>query len=1009
MKRRKLVLSALLAVFWSVPLSAQQATGTIRGRVTDSASQVPLVQATVNAGSHAAITQADGRYEMRGVPAGSYTVRVRLLGYSPVTKPVTVEAGQTVTADLAMTAEAVNLSEIVVVGYGQQKLGDLPSAVDQINSEDFNPGTIVQPAALIQDKVAGVQVINDDNAPGGGISIRIRGSTSANASNDPLYVVDGMPVSTGAGGGLSAGRDPLNFLNPNDIASITVLKDASAAAIYGTNSANGVVLITTKSGSSSGRVGSSLDYTTTASASSVVRTPSVLSATQFRAAVAHDDSLILAGNPTYTPRAGMLGSANTDWFNTLDRTGYGTEQNLAYTNSAEARYYRLSFGYLKSDGIIRNSSTERLSLGLNYDQRLLDDRLDVKLNLKGARTNDVFQSGGALGDAVGMAPTQPIYNSTAQTGYWNWVTTGASASNPLEELNLSTDDGTTWRSIGNLEADYQLPWIQGLRANMNVGYDVTQANRETFLPNDLGLQLRQGHGYLSMSNDNQVNSVFEAYLNYSNPLDFMPGNVDLTGGYSYGQSHSVYPFFQESGLSSNLLGIYGVPTATTVQNSENVVDSKLISFFGRLNYNLNDRYLLSVSLRRDGSSRFGPGNQWGTFPAVSAAWRLSQESFFKSIPSLSDLKLRASWAKTGNQAFADYQQYPTITYSNAQAQYEFGNTLVTTIRPAAVDPNIKWEETSSYDVGLDYGFLGQRISGSIDWYTKKTSDLIFTVPVAAFTNFSNYLTTNIGASRNNGLELSLDAEILRARGNGLGWTADFTASHNTNTLLSINPSRSVPLIQVGGVSGGVGTTIQVLEPGVAMNSFYVCQQYFDPTTHKPVEGQFLSLPDSMGKQSVVSGCDSRGLRAYHNPEPTWIFGHTSSFRYGSFDFGFTVRAYVGNYVYNNVASSNGAYQNVSNGGSPSNMSTSVLRTGFVVPQFLSDYYVENGSFLRMDNITLGYTFHVQGQAWRAFVTVQNAFTITGYSGVDPTAGLNGIDNNIYPASRTVTGGLSVRL
>ncbi|OYV62911.1 MAG: hypothetical protein B7Z72_14655, partial [Gemmatimonadetes bacterium 21-71-4] len=337
-----------------------------------------------------------------------------------------------------------------------------------------------------------------------------------------------------------------------------------------------------------------------------------------------------------------------------------------------------------------------------------------------------------------------------------------------------------------------------------------------------------------------------------------------------------------------LLGDNGIPIATTVQNSKYVVDSKLISFFGRLNYNVADRYLLALSVRHDGSSRFGPTNAWGTFPSVSLGWRISQEPFLRGFTALSDLKLRASWAKTGNQAFADYQQYAAYQYSNQQAQYCFGSQCFTTIRPSAVDPNIKWEATSAYDLGLDYGFLNQRFSGSIDWYRKNTSDLIFTVPVAAGSNFSNYLTTNVGSMRNQGIELSLSARILDAREASLGWMADFTVSHNTNELVSINPSRSVAQIPTGNISGGVGTTAQILEPGVPINSFYVCPQYYQ--SGKPVEGKFYNLAGD----SVLTSCTAANQRAYHDPAPKWILGHTSNFTFHNFDLSFTLRAYLGN-------------------------------------------------------------------------------------------------------------------
>lgn len=990
MKRLGFILGALLAVLWTAPVRAQEGSGAIRGRVTVEGTQQPLAGVVVTFGPHIVQTRGDGTYLIAAVAAGTDTLRARLIGYVPVARSVTVAAGQTVVVDLTMSSAAVSLSELVVTGYGSQRAGSVTGAVTQVSAAEFNPGRIVSPEELIQGKVAGVQIV-DNNEPGGGISIRIRGATSINASSDPLYVIDGMPV--GAGGGISAGRDALNFLNPNDIESFTVLKDASAAAIYGANAANGVVIITTKSGG--GRQGTQIEYSTSASASSVTRLPAVLNAAQFAAAVAQ-----------YAPaRVSTLGNANTNWLDLVSRTGYGEEQNVSLTNTGADRSYRMSLGYLNQDGIIKGTTTERLSLGLNYDQHLLNDHLDIKTNLKGSRANDQFTPFGALGQATSMAPTQPVSDPTNTqgfgTGFWDWRTTGATAFNPVATLNLATDHGTTWRSVGNVQADYRMPFLEALRANLSLGYDVTQDDRQQFAPSNLAAETQQNHGELNLSNSSQVNSVLEAYLNYAAPLHAVPGNIDVTGGYSYSRSHSEFPFLRETGLSTNLLGDAGIPSAATVTNTKNIIDSKLISFFGRLTYNLNDRYLAALSVRRDGSSRFGPSNAWGTFPSVAVAWRISQEPFVRSFTALSDLKLRASWAKTGNQSFADYQQYATYTYGTSQAQYQLGNQIITTIRPGAVDPNIKWEATESYNAGLDFGFHNQRFSGAIDWYTKNTSDLIFTVPVAAGTNFSNFLTTNIGSMKNTGVELMLNARVLEGRNRGLSYAATFTAGHNTNELVSINPSAgAAQQIPTGFISGGVGTRAQILEPGQPIYSFFVCQQAY--ANGKPLEGKFVSLGDS-----VVTGCDARGLRAYHSPAPTWILGHTSNLAYRKFDLSFTLRAYLGNYVYNNVASL-GAYQTITGGGSPGNVSTSVLKTGFVVPQYLSDYFVEDASFLRMDNISLGYTFQYHGQPLRLYATVQNVFTMTGYTGVDPTAGLNGLDNNIYPRSRTITSGLSLR-
>jgi TonB-dependent starch-binding outer membrane protein SusC len=1001
MLRRQLV-PALIGgfCFWSVQLGAQEPNGTVRGRVIDDATQQPLSGVTVTVGNRGALTQADGRYVLTAVPVGTDTLRTRMIGYARAAQPVTVAGGDTVVVDLALTAQAVGLSAVVVTGYGVQRAGDITGAVTAVTDSQFNTGRIVTPQMLIQSKVPGVQVV-DNNDPGGGLSIRIRGATSVSASSEPLYVVDGLPLGTGAGGGLSAGRDALNFLSPDDIDNITVLRDASAAAIYGTNAANGVVLITTKSGK--GRHGSGFEYSTSASASSVTRLPEMLSAAQFAAAVAR-----------YAPaRVDSLLGANTDWFSLIDRTAYGQNHDLAFTNGTSDMSYRLSLGYLKQDGIIRESSIDRLSLGINYQQRFLSDRLNLRSSVRGSRAVDRFTPGDVLGNAAGMAPTQPVMDPTSATGYWDWRTTNASATNPVASLNLVRDHGTTWRTVGNAQAEYRMPFLEGLAANLNLGYDVTRGDRVTFNPSNLAAQVRQGKGSYYLANISQVNSVLEAYLHFAPVRSYGPGTIDLVGGYSYAQSHGDSLVLLATNLFTNLLGDNGIPAAVNVRNTRSIADYKLISFFGRLNYNIGDRYLAAFSVRRDGSSRFGPGNQWATFPSVALAWRLSQESFLRPF-GLSDLKLRASWAKTGNQAFGDYLWLPTYTYGDPLTRVQLGNEFVTTIRPSAVDTAIHWEETNAYNIGVDFGFDNQRFSGAIDWYTKNTVDLIFRVPVAAGTNLGPFVTTNIGSMRNRGIEVNLNARLREGRDRALGWTASFTASHNTNELLTIDPRRGVSSFLTGLISGAVGNRVQVLRPGVPVNSFFVYEHRRD-ANGKPI---YAATDTAMYVDQNGDGrINDADRRPFHDPAPKWIFGHSSYFTYGAFDAGFTLRAYLGNWVYNNVASANGAYQNLTGSGMPSNLHASVLETGFVVPQFYSDYFVEDASFLRMDNITLGYSFTSRGRPFRLYGTIQNAFTITGYSGVDPTANVtpspgvpavNGMDNNIYPRARTITTGLSVR-
>jgi iron complex outermembrane receptor protein len=911
-----------------------------------------------------------------------------MIGYSPASVAVTVEAGQTLDVDLTLAAQAVALSEMVVVGYGEQVAGNITGAVTQVTSEDFNTGRIVTPTELIQNKVAGVQVV-ENNEPGGNTTIRIRGATSVNASSDPLIVIDGMPVGgSGSGGGISGGRDPLNFVNADDIESITVLRDASAAAIYGANAANGVVLITTKSGR--GRTAPVVEYSGSVSASTVTRLPSMLNAAQFRAAVTQ-----------YAPGSvSQLGTANTNWFDQVDRTAYGQEQNVAISGSGGSSDYRLSLNYLDQNGIIDFTRTRRVSLGLNYNQRLFHDRLSLKTNLRGSRQADRFTPSGVVSNAAQMGPTQPILDPNTPTGFFDWSGGIQSADNPVAILNLASDQSTTYRSVGNVQGAYNLPLIEGLKGNLSLGYDVSKAERTQFTSGELHGEIRNTrYGSFYRTNPTQLNTVLEPYLDYAIPRKVGPGVLDLTAGYSYSQSHSEYPSIQADSLSTNLLGQNGIPAAKTTVARLTVEDSKLISFFGRVNYNINDRYLVAATVRRDGSSRFGSDNAWGTFPSVAAAWRLSEEPFLKGTTWISDLKLRASWARTGNQSFGNYLQRETFTVGDAQSQYWLGDGFVTTIRPSGVDPNIKWEATRSFDIGLDYGFKGQRFTGAIDWYDKKTTDLIFNVPVAAGTNLSDFVTTNIGSMRNRGIEFSLSARVLQSGSRGLSWTADLTAAHNKNELLTITPfGGTSQKILVGGIAGGVGSTIQVLTPGVPINSFYVYKQIYQ--NGKPVEGSYKDL----NGDGIINSDD---LRPFHDPAPKWILGHSSYLTYRDFDFGFTLRAYLGNYVYNNVASNLGSYLELSRG-SPYNLHSSVLKTGFTTPQYFSDYYVEKASFLRMDNVTLGYSFNLLGRSARAFGSMQNVFTITGYNGVDPTAGLNGIDNNIYPRSRTFTSGLSLR-
>ena len=986
-----IVVAALLA---ATPVLAQ--TGTISGTVTAADDGRPIANAQIRVGTGVgALTRTDGRYTVT-VAAGTYTVRVARLGFAADSATnVVVSAGATTTTNFQLKQSAALLGEVTVtVPYGGEQSGrEQTGAVASVSPKEFNTGRIISPEQLITGKVAGVQVV-DNNEPGGGIAIRVRGGTSVNASNDPLYVVDGVPLTIG--GGASAGRNPLNFLNPQDIENVTVLKDASATAIYGSRGANGVILITTRSGSS----GPQFSYNATYSSSHVTGGPDMVNADQYRAAIQQYAS----------SNASLLGNANTNWLGAVEQNATGIEHDVSANGRRADAMYHVGLDYLDQKGVLIGTETQRVAATLNYNDRLFNNSLALSTHLKAARSRDYFTPGSVLGEAVAMAPTQPIFSSP--TNYFQWPST-LGDNNPVADLREIQDQGTTLRSIGNIQGEYAVPWVSGLTATLRGSYDDIQASRTTFTPSFAQSQVELGTnpGNITQNLPQQFTTVVDGFARYNKSLDRFSSVLDVTAGYSRERFRGDYPSYYAQGLSTNLLGLNGVPSANDTRPFYTIDESRLISGFGRLNYTFRDKYLLTATVRRDGSSKFGPGNQWGTFPSAAVAWRAIDESFFRGRWGLSDLKARLSWGQNGNQSVGNYLAYTSYTVGQSTAQAEFGNSYITTIRPSASDPNLKWEKTASTDAGLDYGFFDNRISGSIDYYNKKTTDLLFAVPTAAGTALSNFITTNIGSMQNKGWEVALNLVPLQGGQTGLTWNADFVASTNQNRLVSID-RPGIPYILTGGIAGGVGSLIQVLEPGVPVNSFFVYEHKMQ--NGKPVYAD-LNGDGTINEQDLYVDLNGDGIvnqsdrRPFHSAQPKWILGHTSSFTWHSIDASTTLRAYLGNYVYNNVASNLGNYSVLQLNGAPTNLHASALKYGFIRPQYLSDVYVENASFLRMDNLTVGYTFerlqNLRGA--RVFGSLQNVFTTTKYSGVDPTAGLNGIDNNLYPRSRTFLAGLSV--
>ncbi|GJG88026.1 SusC/RagA family TonB-linked outer membrane protein [Gemmatimonadetes bacterium T265] len=991
----------------AVPAVARAQTGTISGRVVDSVSQqgVPSVNVILVGTTIGTETRPDGSFTLARVPVGARAVRVARIGFAAQTHTVDVTDGGTATLNFRLGALVARLSEVVVAqaysGGGGQDRRNVTGSVAAVDSTLFNKGRVDSPEQLIQAKVPGVQVVSD-NSPGGSISVRIRGQASVNGVTDPLFVVDGIPIPVG--GGLSAGRNPLNFLNPQDIANITVLKDAQATAIYGSRGANGVVLITTKNGTQGGP---QVTYGSNYSNRSIARTPSYVGADQYRQIVQQ-----------YAPaNVSVLGNANTNWLDAVKQTGGGTEQNFAVGGTRQDLQYRLSLNYLTDNGVLKGDNTKRVSGQFNYADRLFHNVFDVQATLRAVRTYDNYGAGSYLADVYGYPSTQPIYNPD---GSFYEINNFNAANNPLARLAATTNKGQTDRGIGNLQLRANAPFLTGLSGTVRGSFDAARSAQTIFTPTTdptqrFVIDSLQGSYFQNLPEATTL--VLDAYSNYVHRLESARADLDLTAGYSYETFRGNNAQFTSIGLSTNALGTGGIPSATrTFTPAVNVQESRLASFFARANATIADKYLVGFSVRRDGSSRFGTNNQWGNFPAASVGWRLSEESFLKDrLPGVSDLKLRYSYGLNGNQPFANYLAQPTYSYSSAQSEVQFGNTFVPTIQPSAANPNLKWEQSATHDLGLDYALFRGRVSGTFDYYNKKTTNLLFNVPVASGTNFSNYVLENIGSLRNAGFEAGLNVSVLQGGAGrplgGLRYDANFAASTNRNRVLSISGAGGASRINTGDIGF---QTVAVVQPGLPINTYYVFRHVNDANGNPVVGPNTTSSGTDATKYYVDQNhdgqIDQNDLVPFHSPQPRWILGHTSNFALGRADLSFTLRSYLGYWVYNAVASTQGSYSVVQQGGAPRALNTAALKYNFVTSQVLSDLYVENANFLRMDNVTLGYSLPAYRafRSTRVFATVQNVFTATKYSGVDPlAAGLGGIDQNAYPLTRIFTLGLNL--
>ena len=989
-------LRSFLALLASVACLSLTAQTTVTGTLTDQESGEPLIGASILAvgTSTGTVTDFDGNYSL-AVPEGVTQLQFSYTGYPTVTQDID---GRTV-IDLAL-APGQLLEEVVVVGYGTARKDDLTGAVSTIDDEAFNQGAIVSPTNLIAGKVAGVNISQGSGNPNEAPVVRIRGGTSINASNNPLYVVDGVPL---AEGGVAGEGNPLNFLNPDDIASMTVLKDASAAAIYGSRGANGVILITTKKGRSGEPT---ISYRAEGTLSSVIDRQQVLDPEAFR-------NVVTFAAPT---RLETLGNTTTDWFDQITRTAYGTQHNLSVSGGGETNEYRLSAGYQQLEGVVRGAELERITLNLNLTQRLFDDKLTVTTSLKGANTNNSFDPG-VVGAALVFDPTQPVLDPGAPEfgGYFEYGVTLAPR-NPVSATEQVTNGGTTYRGIGSLDLEYDFDdLLPGLTYKAIVGFDVNDGQSNRFAPSTFITPATNGiSGEFNINNTTRTSKLFDTYFTYRR--EFGNQRADLQLGYSYQDFRTEAPSILGQNLTTDAFGTANPGVAEDIFAFNSVVENRLISFFGRLNYNIDERYLLTASLRRDGSSRFGEQNRWGLFPSAALAWRILQEDFAAGLgTTFSDLKLRIGYGVTGNQEIGDYGYLPVYQFSDQQALYPFGDQFLATVRPNAYDAGLKWEETTSVNVGLDFGFLNNRLSGSLELYQKTTDDLLFTVNVPAGTNLSDRVLTNIGSLENQGVELTLTGVVYDRDDFGLDITGN--VSFNRSEITQLDGAGSAD-VQIGGIAGGVGNTVQLLRVGEAPFSFYLYEQKYGADGRPLVDGvdhnddgetNLLDIYVDVNGDGTVNDQD---LVINEQAAPDVLYGLTINGRYQALTFGLTLRGTAGNYIYNNNASNAGYLSYLDIGPNYlNNLHPSAVYTRFERPQYFSDYYLENGSFLRLDNVTLGYNFgNLIGDrlGLNLYATAQNLFTLTNYSGVDPENN-SGIDNAPFPRARTFTLGARLSL
>ena len=1001
---RKTYLSLLLMVAGGIALSAQGGYE-VSGTVVDEYGPVIGAAVVEQGTSNGTSTGIDGSYSLT-VTGPSAMVEISCIGYASQT----FEAAA-VPSTVTLKEDTEYLDEVVVIGYGTVKKDDMTGSISAVKAEDINRGAVVNTQDMLKGKVAGLLVTPGDGGPGSGSRIRIRGSASLNASNDPLIVIDGVPIAQGAGGAMS---NPLDLLNPNDIESFTILKDASSAAIYGSRASNGVILITTKKGTGTR---TQVAYNGSVSLQQISSRVPVMSPMELRSFYAE---VYPAGTPTGDRIAQLMGGTDTDWQDMIFRTALATEHNVSlYGNVKDRMPYRASMAYSGQQGTLKESRYDRGTLDLNLTPNFLDKHLSFDISAKGVVTYSDYSDGGTVGKAAFYNPTQDPYwrnddgtiDYTTTNGYWNYgngrgvyfspnVLVGPS---PLSMLYDNLSFALSGRFIGRVAADYKVHGFEALSFNVSAGLDITRTESYNgVMPGSFQAYTDTDNlriGRYTRGRNLSRSQLFEAYASYNDTWGIH--KIDAVAGYSWQNN-----FWAQRDIK------YFNVTDKVVLNPGETVDSRyltyrhenyMVSFYGRVNYSIDSRYVFTFTARGDGSSKFAKPYRWGFFPSGAFAWNIAQEPFMKDVTPVSTLKLRFSAGLTGQQdGIGDYVHLARYNISNDPSyMYNMGGgDFVHPVTPQSYDPAIRWETTMTYDLGLDFGFFKDRLSGSVDAYVRDTKDLLNSVQVPMGSTFGNKLMTNIGSIRNMGLEFAINGVPVQTT----DWSVQlgFNGTFQNTEFTKLNPTEDENYyIEVGNISKGTGGYLSRQMVGYAPYTYYTYKQKYYPDGN-PMQNEFVDLD---GDGVITEG--DRYMTG-KSPSPKFFYGLNVKVTYRNWDFGLNGHGAAGTWIFNDFASANSTASLDLNSGALPNQAKLVRKTGFTAPnsarQWYSDYFLENASFFRLDDINLGYTFRGIGR-WETDIRLafgmQNVFILTGYSGMDPEViSETGIDNTIWPRPRT---------